>query len=177
MKLMLAYASSCLYNSRVTRPEPHWEGGLTDWLGIEGLGSDLKMTGLLRTRARAPSAPLLRFSQCPGSCCGAADPTDCVDRDPADQHKHWHYCLSAGGQKLWRAACAFMSHAHVCVSLQEIRMHQDVNIPSPRPCKPLYFDLLEKWHRSLFLKYFRKWLKYNFAFWKSNKLLLKHFIG
>lgn len=55
-----------------------------------------------------PLCPLPVFLQVSRSCCGAADPADCVDRDPADQHKHWHYCLSAGKQKLWRAVCGFM---------------------------------------------------------------------
>lgn len=41
---MLAYASLCLRNCRVSRPEPQREGGLTDWPGIGGLGLDAKMS-------------------------------------------------------------------------------------------------------------------------------------
>lgn len=84
-----------------------WQTGF----GIGGLGLDLKMSGPLRTRARSPSTPSPRFPPMSRSCCGAADPAECVDRDPADQHKHWHYCLSAGKQKLWRAVCGFMRTA------------------------------------------------------------------
>lgn len=46
---MLAYASMCLENRRVSRPEPQREEGPTDWLGIGGLGWDLKMSGPFRT--------------------------------------------------------------------------------------------------------------------------------
>lgn len=56
-KLMLAYASLCLHNCRVSRPEPQREGGLTDWLGIRGLGLDLKMSGPLRNWASTPFCP------------------------------------------------------------------------------------------------------------------------
>lgn len=73
-KLMLAYASLCLHNCRVSRPEPQREGGLTDWLGIGGLGLDLKMSGPLRTWASTPSAPSLCFSQCPGPAVGPLTP-------------------------------------------------------------------------------------------------------
>lgn len=140
-KLMLAYASLCLHNCRVSRPEPQWEGGLTDWLGIRGLGLDLKMNGPLRTWAGTPSAPLPVFLPVSRSCCGVGDPADCVDRDPADQHKHWHYGLSAGRQKLWRAVCGFMwvMHAYVC-HYKKSRMHEDVNTTLQQTLPILYLQ-------------------------------------
>lgn len=74
-KLMLAYASLCLHNCRVSRPEPQWKGGLTDWLGIRGLGLDLKMSGPLRTWGGTLSAPPSQcFSQYPGLAVGSLTP-------------------------------------------------------------------------------------------------------
>ncbi|KAK5854941.1 hypothetical protein PBY51_005090 [Eleginops maclovinus] len=35
-----------------------------------------------------PLCPLPVFLPVSRSCCGSADPADCVYRDPADQHKH-----------------------------------------------------------------------------------------
>lgn len=79
-KLMLAYASLCLRNCRVSRPEPQREGGLTDCLGIGGLGLDLKMSGPLRTWVNAvapppppcvsPSVQVLLWGRWPRWLCG-----------------------------------------------------------------------------------------------------------
>lgn len=99
-KLMLAYASSC---SVTTGCQGHnCSGCLTDWFGIRGLGLDQKTSGPLRTWASTPFCPPA-FSYVSRSCCGASNPTNCVDRDPADQHKHGHDWFSVGRQELWRA--------------------------------------------------------------------------
>lgn len=56
-KLMLPYASLCLHICRVSRPEPQHEGALTDWLGIRGLGSDLKMSSPSEPELVPPPPP------------------------------------------------------------------------------------------------------------------------
>lgn len=73
-KRTLAYASLCLQNGRVSRPEPQHEGDLTDWLGIGCLGLDLKTNVPLRTWAGTLYAPSLCFSKCPGPAVGLLTP-------------------------------------------------------------------------------------------------------
>lgn len=99
-----------------------------------------------------PLRPLLVFLPVSRSCCGAADPADCVDRDPADQHKHWHYCRSAGRQKLWRAVCGSVSHACERMSLQRVKHASGCQFIHCQTCHLLYFACLEKSHQ-LFLQF------------------------
>ncbi len=148
-KLMLAYASLCLHNCRVSRPEPQREGGLTDWLGIGGLGLDLKMSGPLRTWVSTPSAPSLCFSQCPGPAVGPLTPLT-VWTETLLTNTNTDITASQQGDKNSEGQSVGLCESCMCT-----RVTSDSKgcIRMSRPCYPLYFSYLERFYRPLFTQY------------------------
>lgn len=85
-KLMLSYASLCLHNWKVSRLELQLGRGVRQ----AGLASETLAWIWRWVNLSEPFKPFAVFILVSRSSCEATDPTDCVDRSPADQHKKWH---------------------------------------------------------------------------------------